>query len=145
MGTETPPTVWPADLPVARVRVARPTDKLGQVLCFYRDGLGLTELGSFQGHAGYSGVFLGLPGEQYNLEFTQHDEGSPCAAPSKDNLLVLYFESAEAVDERAARLARLGHPAVPPENPYWNAVEDSVTVEDPDGWRIVLVKPHRSV
>jgi len=28
-----------------------------------------------------------------------------------------------------------------PENPYWKTTEDSVTVEDADGWRVALVKP----
>jgi hypothetical protein len=31
-----------------------------------------------------------------------------------------------------------GHPAVEPENPYWRDI--GVTVEDPDGWRVVLVQ-----
>jgi uncharacterized glyoxalase superfamily protein PhnB len=67
--------------------------------------------------------------------------GSPCPALSKDNLLVLYFASAAEVDVLAARLAELGHPAVEPENPYWTTAVASVTVADPDGWRVVLVKP----
>ena len=37
-------------------------------------------------------MLLGLPGTQYHLEFTQHDHGSPGPAPSRDNLLVLYFD-----------------------------------------------------
>jgi len=133
---------WPDDLRVARVRVARPTDRLDDVLRFYRDGLGLPQLGAFEDHAGYSGAFLGLPGDEHHLEFTTHEDGSPCPAPSRDNLLVLYFETPSAADRAAARLAALGHEPVEPENPYWTTDEDSVTVEDPDGWRVVLVKPH---
>ena len=83
MEAESPRSVWPADLPVARVRVARPTDHLEKVVRFYRDGLGLTVLSSFEGHAGYSGVMLGLPDEGYHLEFTQHEKGSPGPAPSR--------------------------------------------------------------
>ncbi len=132
---------WPAGLPVARVRVARPTDRLEALRRFYGQGLGLVELGSFEGHAGYSGVFFGLPDAAYHLEFTQHEAGSPCPAPSKDNLLVLYFATAAEVDVLAARLADLGYPAVEPENPYWAMTVASVTIEDPDGWRVVLVKP----
>jgi hypothetical protein len=37
---------------VLRVRVARPTDRLDEVVRFYRDGLGLLELGRFEGHHG---------------------------------------------------------------------------------------------
>ena len=108
---------------------------------FYGEGLGLVELEAFEGHAGYSGVLFGLPGAAYHLEFTQHEAGSPCPAPSRDNLLVLYFASAAAVERVAARLAGLGHHAVEPENPYWATAVASVTVEDPDGWRVVLVEP----
>ena len=129
---------WPSHLPVSQVRIARPTDRLDDVVAFYRDGLGLTEIGSFHGHAGYDGVMLGLPGAGYHLEFTRHEHGSPGTAPSTDNLLVLYLAEPGAVEAVAARLASRGHPSVEPENPYWKA--NSVTFEDPDGWRVVLVR-----
>ena len=128
---------WPQALPVVQVRVARPTDRLEAVVRFYRDGLGLQEIGSFAGHAGYSGVMLGLPGHGYHLEFTQHDDGSPCPAPTRDNLLVLYIPDRAAIDRLVARLGTLGYSAVPPENPYWK--KQGVTFEDPDGWRVVLM------
>lgn len=134
---------WPEALPVARTRVARPTDRLGDVRRFYGELLRLPELGSFEGHAGYSGVFFGLPGLDHHLEFTHHESGSPCPAPTRDNLLVLYFTDAAAVDAIVERLTASGHPPVEPENPYWTTIMESVTVEDPDGWRVVLVKPQR--
>lgn len=127
---------WPADFPVIRVRIARPTDNLEEVVRFYRDGLGLVELGRFEEHSGYDGVMLGLPGSDYHLEFTSHADGSPCPAPSVDNLLVLYVESEQAAEIAAARLADLGYPDVDPENPYWDG--RSITIADPDGWRVVL-------
>jgi catechol 2,3-dioxygenase-like lactoylglutathione lyase family enzyme len=127
---------WPPDLPVRRVRWARPTDRLDEVIAFYTDGLGLQELGRFEGHAGYDGVLVGLPGSDYHLEFTRHADGSPGPAPSTDNLLVLYLESKREAELVAARLDALGYPAVEPENPYWDG--RSVTVADPDGWRVVL-------
>jgi catechol 2,3-dioxygenase-like lactoylglutathione lyase family enzyme len=130
-------TKWPQDLAVAQVRVARPTNKLTEVVRFYRDGIGLREIGSFEGHAGYSGVMLGLPGAAYHLEFTQHEEGSRCPAPSKDNLLVFYIPDQKAIDRIVSRLAAMGHKSVPPENPYWE--QKGVTIEDPDGWRVVLM------
>ena len=128
---------WPVDLPAVQVRVARPTDRLDEVIRFYCDGLGLREIGSFAGHAGYTGVMLGLPGAAYHLEFTTHDEGSPCPAPTRDNLLVFYITDGAAIDRLVARLAAMGYPAVAPENPYWQA--EGVTIADPDGWRVVLM------
>ena len=101
-------TAWPQDLAVAQVRVARPTDKLKEVVHFYRDGIGLPQIGSFEGHAGYSGVMLGLPGRGYHLEFTQQEEGSPCPAPTRDNP-VFYVQDKEGIERVVTRLARLGH------------------------------------
>jgi len=129
---------WPAKLPVRNVRIARPTDQLDEVVRFYREGLGLPELDRFADHAGYRGVLLGLPGTQYHLEFTQHDHGSPGLAPSRDNLLVLYFDDPADMEQVATRLATLGHLPVAAENPYWTE-HGAVTVEDPDHWRVVLV------
>jgi catechol 2,3-dioxygenase-like lactoylglutathione lyase family enzyme len=128
---------WPNTLPAAQVRIARPTDRLEEVVRFYRDGLGLEVVGSFKGHAGYDGVMLGLPGREYHLEFTSHEEGSPCPAPTKDNLLVFYIPDREAINWLTARLNALGHFAVLPENPYWE--RHGATFEDPDGWRVVLM------
>lgn len=129
---------WPPMLPARQVRIARPTDRLDEVACFYRDGLGLPEISRFDGHAGYRGVLLGLPGTPYHLEFTQHDHGSPGQAPSRDNLLVFYLGSPAEAEQVAARLAALGHPRVEAENPYWTD-NGAITVEDPDRWRVVLM------
>src|SRR2546423_10819717 len=128
------PEQWPEGLPVARTRVARPTDRLTEVRRFYGELLGLAELGGFEGHSGYTGVFFGLPGLPHHLEFTQHENGSPSPAPTKDNLLVLYFANALAVDAIVERLTAAGHPPVEPGTPYWTMTEDGMTVEGPDGW-----------
>jgi catechol 2,3-dioxygenase-like lactoylglutathione lyase family enzyme len=125
------------DSPVAQVRIARPTDHLAEVVRFYRDALGLEQIASFEGHAGYDGVMLALPGRRDHLEFTHHASGSPCPAPTKDNLLVFYVEDEGAFREMVARLRRHGHEALEPENPYW--AQKGLTFEDPDGWRVVLM------
>jgi hypothetical protein len=99
--------------------------------------LGLPVLSTFEGHAGYDGLILGLPGYDYHLEFVQHEEGSPGAAPSKENLLVFYMPDADAVQRLAQKLADMGYKRVTAENPWWDA-HNAVTIEDPDKWRIVL-------
>ncbi len=43
----------------------------------------------------------------------------------------------ETIQRIAQRLAQMGYPEVEPENLYW--AEKGVTIEDPDGWRIVLM------
>ena len=132
------PMVWPEGLSAAQVRIARPTDQLAAVVRFYHEGLGLPIIGGFAGHDGYDGVMIGLPGRDYHLEFTSHVEGSPCPAPSRDNLLVFYLPDAAQIDALVERLTAMGHPPVEPENPYW--IGRSITIEDPDGWRIVLMR-----
>lgn len=128
---------WTKDLQVAQVRFARPTDKMKEIERFYCEGLELKKIGSFRGHQGYNGLMIGLPDSRYHLEFTEHIEGSPCPAPTKDNLLVLYIPNPEIIRCIANRLERMGYPEVEPENPYW--AEKGITIEDPDGWRLVLM------
>ncbi|MBJ8031961.1 VOC family protein [Bacillus pseudomycoides] len=118
-------------------RVARPTDKFEEVINFYEKGLGLKRIGEFQNHEGYDGVMFGLPDVEYHLEFTRHVNGSPCPAPTKDNLLVFYMPDKNEIEKITNRLNKIGYYEVEPENPYWK--EKGTTIEDPDGWRIVLM------
>ena len=130
---------WPEHLPVVQVRVARPTRSLRELLKFYCEGIGLEVVGSFEAHAGYSGVMLGLPNSTYHLEFTEHEAAAHAdyPPPSADNLLVFYIPDGAAIERVAARLTALGYQSVAPENPYW--AERGVTFEDPDCWRVVLM------
>ena len=130
-------TKWPKNMQVSQIRVARPTHQLREITKFYCEGLGLKKIGSFTGHEGYDGVMIGLPNANYHLEFTQHEDGSPCPAPTKDNLLVFYLPNFEEIEEIHNRLAGMGYNIVSPENPYWE--KSGITIEDPDGWRIVLM------
>jgi catechol 2,3-dioxygenase-like lactoylglutathione lyase family enzyme len=116
-----------------QLRVARHTERLAEVVAFYRDGLGLVELGGFRGHAGYDGVFLEVPGTGAHLELTS---GGAHAAPEPhpESLFVLYLGDRAAVDAAAARL---GADPVAPANPYWAG--HGLTFADPDGFRVVLV------
>ncbi|HDR7719196.1 MULTISPECIES: VOC family protein [Bacillus cereus group] len=121
-----------------KFRIARPTDRFEKVIEFYEKGLGLKRIGEFYNHEGYDGVMFGLPEEEYHLEFTRHIDGSPCPAPTKDNLLVFYMSEDSEMKKVSKRLHALGYDEVEPENPYWK--EKGITIEDPDGWRIVLMK-----
>ncbi len=118
------------------LRVARPTDHLEAVLAFYRDGLGLSIIGSFEDHDGFDGVMLGAPGAPYHLEFTHRRGHVVGRAPTQDNLLVFYLP--DAVEWRATveRMQRMGHVPVPSFNPYWD--REGATFEDTDGYRVVV-------
>jgi len=116
-----------------QLRVARHTARLHEVVGFYRDGIGLTQIGGFRGHDGYDGVFLAVPGTGAHLELTAGG-GHGAPAPHPESLLVFYLGDEATVQAVAARLG-VGH--VPPANPYW--AEHGLTFEDPDGFRAVLV------
>jgi catechol 2,3-dioxygenase-like lactoylglutathione lyase family enzyme len=128
---------WPPALPAVEVRMTRPTDKLDEVLEFYCGRLGLPQLHRTGGH-GYEVAMVGLPGDRYHLEFSSHVDGSPGRAPSRENLLVLYFAAPEQMLDVVRRLRAAGHEPVELENPWWHE-NGAVTFEDPDGWGIVLM------
>jgi putative oxidoreductase len=121
---------------IARMRTARPTNQLDEVLHFYKDGLGLPVLGTFKGHAGYDGVILGVPGEDRQLELTRQDKPIPHSNPGPEDLLVLYYADAAERDAAVTKLGTLGFAPVAPANPYW--LGKAITVPDPDGFRVVL-------
>jgi catechol 2,3-dioxygenase-like lactoylglutathione lyase family enzyme len=98
-----------------QLRVARHTERLDELVRFYRDGLGLTELGGFSDHDGYDGVFLEVPGTGAHLELTAGG-GHGAPVPHPESLLVFFLCDEEAV---RATSARLGAEPVVPANPYW--------------------------
>lgn len=114
-----------------QLRVARQTARLEEVVAFYRDQLGLPEIGRFADHHGYDGVMLSIPGTHAHLELTSTDHLPP-PTPHVESLVVLYVGS----EEQVARLAE-GCTQVASTNPYWDTC--GVTVVDPDGFRVVLV------
>ena len=125
-----------AEAQLMQLRVARHTERLDELVRFYRDGLGLVEIGGFRDHKRYDGVFLEVPGTGAHLELTAGG-GHRAPAPHPESLLVLYLGDNEAVQTVAARL---GSDPVVPANPYW--AEHATTYADPDGFHVVLV-PHR--
>jgi catechol 2,3-dioxygenase-like lactoylglutathione lyase family enzyme len=122
--------------PQTTLRVARPTDRLEEVVRFYVDGLGLTRLDGFEAHDGVDGVMLGLPGASYHLEFTRTRGHIAGRAPTGDHLLVFYVCDRPAWEEAVDRMTAAGHWPVPSFNPYWDRA--GRTFEDPDGYRVVL-------
>ena len=103
---------------------------------FYRDGLGLDVLGSFDDHDGFDGVMLGRVGAPYHLELT-HQRGHVVGrAPTTDHLLVFYVPDEVAWSAAIDRMKAHGHAPVTSTNPYWDRA--GATFEDPDGYRVVL-------
>ena len=122
--------------PQTTLRVARPTDQLAALLHFYRDGLGLDVLGSFDDHDGFDGMMLGAPGAPYHFEFTRQKGHTVGPAPTQDNLIVFYLPNTEQWQAAVARMEAHGFAPVPSYNPYWDT--RGKTFEDSDGYRVVL-------
>jgi hypothetical protein len=78
-------------------------------------------------------LMVGWPEAGWHLELV-HDPLVP-PSPTEEDLVVLYLDG--PVDKEAVeRLTAAGGKRVSGRNPYWDAW--GVTVEDPDGYRLVL-------
>lgn len=102
----------------------------------YREGLGLRVLGSFEDHAGFDGVMLGMDGAGWHIEFTHCRTHPVTPAPTAEDLVVLYVPEPAGWEAANVRMAAAGFRPVASFNPYWDA--RGRTWEDPDGYRVVL-------
>ena len=115
-----------------RLRIARHTERLEDLVAFYRDRVGLPEKGRFVDHGGYDGVFLDVPGTGIELELTAGG-GQAAPSPHPESLLVFYFEDQAELEAVADRIAQ---PEVVPSNPYWRT--HARAFADPDGFQLLL-------
>ncbi|MFF4959762.1 VOC family protein [Streptomyces sp. NPDC001222] len=124
----------------SHLRIARPSRDLAAAERFWAEGLGLSvvyraEAGPERGE--HDLLMLGLPEAGWHLELVQ-EAGRPVEPrPTEEDLLVLYLDE-PVPDELVARLEAQGGRRVLSPNPYWN--EWGVTIEDPDGYRLVLCR-----
>jgi catechol 2,3-dioxygenase-like lactoylglutathione lyase family enzyme len=120
----------------AHVRVARPSRDLDLAERFYRGGLGLEVL--YRAAAAEPGehdlLMLGWPGAGWHLELVGGPNPAVTPTPTAEDLFVIYLSG--PVDEALVeRLERAGGRRVS-QGPYWDRW--GVTVQDPDGYRLVL-------
>ncbi|MGJ7920976.1 VOC family protein [Neobacillus sp. LXY-4] len=128
---------WNKKVPAVQFRIARPTNQIQKIIEFYELGIGLEKIGEFSQHEGYQGVMFGAPDHQYHLEFTQFETPVQLPTPTKEHLLVFYIPDLFERNVIVSRLESMGYRPVEPENPYWS--RGGITIEDPDGWRVVLM------
>ncbi|MER5883401.1 VOC family protein [Streptomyces sp. NPDC001941] len=119
------------------VRVARPSRDLAAAERFYVEALGLSVLWrTTERVAGeHDLLMVGPEGGGWHFELTRDPDRPLDPAPTVDDLFVAYL-GAPVDEELVARLEAAGGRRVPAHNPYWD--EHGVTVEDPDGYRLVL-------
>lgn len=124
----------------AHVRIARPSRDLAAAERFYVDGLGLrvlyraTSVPGDPDHA-HDLLMVGWPAASWHLELVRDPSQPVEPRPTVEDLLVVYLDG--PVDEALVdTLEQSGGRCVPSNNPYWDRF--GVTVEDPDGYRLVL-------
>jgi catechol 2,3-dioxygenase-like lactoylglutathione lyase family enzyme len=122
----------------SHIRLARPSRDLAAAERFWAGGLGLDVLWRAEG-GGIPGehdlLMLGWPDAGWHLELVREPADPVEPTPTEDDLLVVYVDG-PVPEDLVARLEAQGGKRVPSPNPYWN--EWGVTVEDPDGYRLVL-------
>ena len=123
--------------PSSHLRIARPSRDLERAERFWVEGLGLHVLHSSDTDAqgGHALRMLGWPDAAWHLELVGDPEGETPAAPSEEDLLVLYVGGPLDVDA-VDRLVQAGGTVVSARNPYWDRW--GITIGDPDGYRLVL-------
>ncbi|WP_413799319.1 VOC family protein [Streptomyces iranensis] len=124
----------------SHIRIARPSRDLAAAERFWCAGLGLSVVYRAEGgdRAGeHDLLMVGRSDASWHLELV-HEAAHPVEPrPTEEDLLVIYLDE-PVPEELVDRLTRHGGTRVTSPNPYWN--EWGVTVEDPDGYRLVLCR-----
>lgn len=121
----------------SHLRLARPSRDLGTGEQFWVEGLGMEVLyrKDPEGEGEHALLMLGWPGASWHLELVGDPAGETPAAPTEEDLLVLYV-GGPVDDDIIRRLEQAGGRRVLSRNPHWDRW--GITVEDPDGYRLVL-------
>jgi len=120
-----------------RLRVARPSRSLVAAERFWCEGVGLDVLWRTgpDAEGGHALLMVGPPGGAWHLELVADPEALAANPPGEEDLLVVY-RGRPVSDEEIERLVAAGGRRVTARNPYWD--EHGVTIQDPDGYRLVL-------
>lgn len=122
----------------AHIRIARPSTDLSRAERFWVNGVGMDVL--FRHEAAtdseeHSLLMVGRVGDSWHLELTHNHNEPPTPSPTADDLLVIYLGHKPS-ESLIGKIKANGGKPVPAHNPYWDRW--GATVEDPDGYRLVL-------
>lgn len=124
----------PPDGSVPHLRIARSTGSIEDARRFWVEGVGLDVLLEVNG-SGHHLLMLGWADAGWHLELVL--DADVARTPTDEDLLVLYLTD-DADDRLVEQLVVQGGRRVRARNPYWD--ERGVTIEDPDGYRLVLCR-----
>ena len=116
------------------LRIARHTDDLEKIKAFYIGVLGFEQLGDFQNHNGYDGIFIGKPNLGWHFEFTKSDD-LPNHTFDEDDSIILYPETILEYDNLINSITK-SISFITSKNPYWN--QNGKMFLDPDGYRVIV-------
>ena len=116
-------------------RCARHTQKIESLIYFYTSVLNFEILGKFKNHNGYDGVFLGLPNQDWHLEFTYSNHKANHHSDI-DDLIVFYLDSEEEIKTIIDRAQQADILPITSQNPYWNV--NGIELTDLDGFGVIL-------
>jgi hypothetical protein len=120
-------------------RYARHSTDLNRLEKFYTQVVGLENLGGFQNHDDYDGLFLGLPNMNWHIEFTTSSE-APMSQFDEDDALVFYVNCDMEFAAIKTKLKAKKVLLETPKNPYWQ--HHGVMVSDPDGCKVIFTIRH---
>lgn len=125
---------------LSHVRVARPSRDLVAAEDVWVEGLGLSVLYRVEGRDApgeHDLLMVGWPEASWHLELVHESDRPVEPRPTEEDLLVVYLDD-QVPEELVTRITAHGGRRVLSPNPYWN--EWGVTIEDPDGYRLVLCR-----
>ncbi|MGQ8336063.1 hypothetical protein ACUNWD_05885 [Sunxiuqinia sp. A32] len=85
---------------------------------FYCDILNFEVLGRFENHDDYNGIFLGIQGFDWHLEFTESSKKAEHQF-DEDDLLVFYPKSNKEYKQIILNINSNSIEKLSPANPYW--------------------------
>ena len=118
------------------VRIARPVSELEKSLAMYCRGLGLSEIGRFDDHAGFDGVMLGRPGMHCHFEFTRRRSHPVPPSPTPEDLIVFYLPHRAEWQRTCESMLRAGFKEVPAINPYWGRRAEPLKITTAIAWSL---------
>jgi catechol 2,3-dioxygenase-like lactoylglutathione lyase family enzyme len=119
------------------LRIARPSHDLPASERFWVEGLGLDVLfrADVSAEGGHALLMVGWPDAAWHLELVGDPGDATPARSTEEDLLVLYL-GGEVDQDVIRRLVDAGGTPVAARKTDW--VTRGVTIEDPDGYRLVL-------